>query len=135
MQRTRRRSIQIRQIFPCNRAKPVQIKMRVSILKRVKRPNDQPNSPPQRFFALKKFQSPPNSPVAILRKHARHVRVQKNRPVSKSDKRQGVANQTFSIERAQDLPARFLRHDKQSRRLDFNVRLRPKFLFCRSTHR
>ena len=112
MQRTRSQSIKIRQIFPRNRTKPVQIKMSISNFKRIKRPNDEPNPPPKRIFPLKKFQRTPDAPVAILAEHSRHVRMQKQRAISKSHKRQGVTDQTLPIERAQNLPSRLLRHHK-----------------------
>ena len=57
MQRASRQSVKVWQIFPRNRAEPVQIKMRVPDCQRIKRPDDEPNSPSQRFFALKEFQS------------------------------------------------------------------------------
>src|SRR5271170_196 len=127
MQGTRSQSIEIWQIFPCNRAKPVQIKVGVSYFQWIKRPKDEPYPPSQCLFALKKFQRPPNSLVAIFRKHARHVRMQKYGPISNSDKRQGITDQSLPVERAQNLPTRFLRHNKQSRRLDFEVVFSPNF--------
>src|SRR5271170_5789272 len=127
MQGTRSQSIEVWKVFASNRTKPVQIKMSVSNLKRIKGPNDQPNSPFKSLFPLKKFQRTPNATVAILAKYARHVRMQKQSPMSKSDERQGVADQTLPIKGTQNLPARFLRHHKQCRGLDFQVVFPPNF--------
>src|SRR6202795_3637326 len=101
--------------------------MSISRFQRIKGPDDQPNPPPQRFVTLKKFQRPPNSPVAIIPMHTRHVRMKKHRPVRKSHERQGVANQAFPVEGPQNLAARFRRHHKQRRRLYFKVFLAPNF--------
>src|SRR5580692_699972 len=131
MQRTAREPIKIREILPRNRPQPVQIKMSISRLQRIKRPNNQTNSPPQRLFALKKFQSSPYASVAILRKHTRHVRMQKHESIRKSHNRQREPNHPLAVERPQHLPPGLRCHHKQSSRLDLNILFRPNFLLQR----
>src|SRR5690348_312115 len=53
VQRTRRQSIKIRQIFPRNSPETIQIEICIPGFKRVKRPNDEENPPAKRFVALK----------------------------------------------------------------------------------
>src|SRR6266404_273520 len=76
MQRARRDSVKIRNITPANRAQPVQIKMGVLQLQRIKCPFHQANAPSQGFVALKQFQHPPHAAIAIRGAHPGLVRVQ-----------------------------------------------------------
>src|SRR5271167_1455778 len=106
--------------------------MGISYFKRIKRPNDQANPPPQCFLALIEFQRPPNSTVAIIPVHTCHVRMKKHSPVNKSHERQRVSDQPFRVERSKNLPARFLRHHEQRCRLDFEVLFAPNLSLQRS---
>src|SRR5271167_402965 len=106
--------------------------MGISYFKRIKRPNDQANPPPQCFLALIEFQRPPNSTVAIIPVHTCHVRMKKHSPVNKSHERQRVSDQPFRVERSKNLPARFLRHHEQRCRLDFEVLFAPNLSLQRN---
>src|SRR5690242_103061 len=125
MQRAGRDAIKIRNVLPANRPEPVQIKMRVAKLQRVEGPLNQPDSPAQRFVALKKLQHPPNALVAVVAQHARHVRMQVRCAIPQTDHRERVADHAVVIKRPEDLPSGVRRHHERCDWLNFQVCFAP----------
>src|SRR5690242_1902090 len=99
--------------------------MRVAKFQRIERPLNQPDSPAQRFVALKKLQHPAHAPVAVIAQHSRHVRMQVRHAIAHTDHRERVADQPGAIKRSQYLPPGLRRHHERRDWLNLQVCLAP----------
>jgi hypothetical protein len=91
----------------------------VAKLERIKRPLNEPDSPPQGFGSLKEFQHTANAPVAVFGANAGHVGVQIRDTVLEPDDCKRKTHETIAIESAQHFAASMRGNDEHRGRLDF----------------
>src|SRR6266851_1864260 len=125
MKRAGRDSVQIAMIFPADRAKPVQIEVRVAEFERIECPLNEPDSAAQRLLALKKFEHAANATVPVFAVHSRHVGMQVGHAASQASDRERIAHQAVAGECTQRLAAGMRSNHKHGGRLNFQVGFSP----------
>src|ERR1700722_11655807 len=120
MQRTGCDSVAIRQITAGDGAQTHEIQVSVFNLKWIERPFDKFYPALQSVFALKQFQTSPDSTIAIIFQNGGHVRMKEYLPLAKSGDGQSESNHLVDVKRAQNLTARFRgNHKKRQRHIQF----------------
>src|SRR4029077_4690169 len=115
-------------VTPRDGAQASQIEMRVLDLQRIKGPFQQLNSFFDGIIALRQLQSPPQAVVAVALPHCQHVRMEIGMPCPAAWNGKRKPDEFAAIERANDLPANFLTHNKHAQRNQINI-VKPPDLF------
>src|SRR5580704_3829179 len=112
MQGARRYAVTIGDVPPRDGAQQREVESCVLQFEWIKRPFDKRDTAPQGLLSLEKLQASAHSEVLIIRKHARHVRVQELQAAPKTSQGKSNTHHFVSVESPQHLSAGVICHDE-----------------------